>query len=162
MEHQKDGGAVADVERSTSLTGDEKYSRNKELRSEHSSPSPEFPSLLPLLAGQLFTVPCEIWGNEWRLTGRGKNAGNWNKKKKRPGGQMGCYAEDNKSLNNGIIKSKEGDRALRLRNRQLCRSNIRLQPGTAIWWEPMLQMQRARRETPGQFPKVKANSISYL
>lgn len=45
MERQKDGGAAAPP-------------------SGHSPPSPEFPSLLPLSAGQLFTVPCEVGGNE--------------------------------------------------------------------------------------------------
>lgn len=69
MERLKDGGAVADVERSTSLRGDEKYSRNKGLSSGHSSPSPEFPSLLPLSGGKLFSVPCEVRGKEQRPTG---------------------------------------------------------------------------------------------
>lgn len=72
----KDGGALADVEHSTSLRGDEKYSRNKGLRSGHLSPSQEFPSLLPLSGGKLFTVPSEVRRNEWRPTGR-ENKTQW-------------------------------------------------------------------------------------
>lgn len=64
LQRLKDGGEMADVERSTSLRGDKKYSRNKGLRSGQSSPSPEFPSLLPLSGGKLFTVACEVVGNE--------------------------------------------------------------------------------------------------
>lgn len=64
MKHLQDGGAVVDVERSLSMRGDEKHSRNKGLCSGHSSPPPEFPSLLPLSGGKLFTVGCELRGNE--------------------------------------------------------------------------------------------------
>lgn len=128
MEHLKDGGAIADVEHSLSPRRDERYSRNEGLRSGHSSPSPEFPSLLPLSEGI-----CLQFRVRWRLTGRDNKTVIWmRREKKRPAGQIGCYAEDNKSLNDGIIRSKEADRALRLRNRLLCRSNMRLHPGTAI------------------------------
>lgn len=102
------------------------------------SPSLEFPSPLPLLGREVFTVE--------RKPGRGDKTQWIEWRRKRPGGKIDCSAKDNKGVNNGIIKNKEGDT---LRNRQ--EIVIKDTPSTCstIWSELMLQMLREREHGRG-------------
>lgn len=123
----KDGGEAADVKRRASLSGDEK--NTAEIKGCAPGIHPRHWSFHHCCLHQegkclQFLVTYGVM-NEGRQGGKIER-GEWSEEEeeKTCGGEMGCYAEDNKSMNNGTIKGKEDDGVLCLRNRPLCRSKL--------------------------------------